>query len=89
MFKEFPPRYKPGNFSLDQVLEKLPPAPVPFRVRRGLVEALLETRIGVSDECRKLKGMNAEHELQNCWKTSPFQTLMLDCRPLTLRHSST
>src|ERR1700716_3431248 len=36
---------------------------------------------------RKLKGMNAEHELQNCWKTSPFQTLMLDCRPLSLRHS--
>ena len=31
--------------------------------------------------------MNVEHELQNCWKTSHFQKLMLDCKPLTLRHS--
>ena len=28
--------------------------------------------------------MNVEHELQNCWKTSHFQKLMLDCKPLTL-----
>jgi hypothetical protein len=31
--------------------------------------------------------MNAEHELQNCWKTSHFQTLKLDFRPLSLCHS--
>ena len=32
--------------------------------------------------------MNAEHVLQNCWETSHFQTLKLDCNSLSLRHSS-